>query len=85
MKPYISQLYGSTAPKYTIGISGKSDYVDQKRNAILIRPGQQTMIKVFPRLVETTKDFDHLENKERNCWFVLHQKTIANILAHNFM
>ena len=67
MKPYISQLYGSTAPKYTIGISGKSDYVDQKRNAILIRPGQQTMIKVFPRLVETTKDFDYLENKERNC------------------
>ena len=67
MKPYIFQLHGSTAPKHTVGISGPDDFIDQKRNEILIRPGQQTMIKLLPRLVETTTDFDSLETKERNC------------------
>ena len=67
MKPYTSQLYGSTALKYTVGISGPDDFIDQKRNVILIRPGQQTMVKVIPRLVRTTKDFKSLELKERNC------------------
>ena len=67
MKPYTFQLYGSTAVKYTVGISGRADFIDQKRNVIRIRPGQQTMIKVLPRLVETTKDFDSLELNERHC------------------
>ena len=67
MKPYINQLYGSTALKYTVGISGPASFVDQKRNAIRIRPGQQTMIKVLPRPFETTKDFGFLEVKDRHC------------------
>ena len=67
MKPYTSQLYSFTALKYTIGISGRDYFMDQKRNAILIRPGQQTIIKVFPRLVETTEDFNSLELKKRDC------------------
>ena len=67
MKPYISQLYGSTAQKYYIGISGPDDFIDQKRNAIRIRPGKKTMIKVLPRLVKTSKGFDSLEVKERGC------------------
>ena len=67
MKPYVSHLYSSTAIKYNIGISGPRDSMDQQRNLIRIYPGQQTMIKVLPRLVETTKDFESLERKERNC------------------
>ena len=67
MNPYTSQLYSSSSLKYTVGISGQSDFVDQKRNRITIRAGQQTMVKILPRPFETTKDFDSLELDERNC------------------
>ena len=67
MRPFTTQLYSPTAVPYVIGIGDQKTFVDQKRNTILVRPGKQTMIKVIPRLVETTDSFGFLEVKERGC------------------
>ena len=67
MRPYTTQLYSRIAVPYVIGISGQNNYIDQKRKTILVHPGKQTMIKVIPRLVETTSDFDSLERNQRHC------------------
>ena len=67
MRPYTKQLYSRIAVPYVIGISGQKDFIDQKRNTILVYPGKQTMIKVIPRLVETTLDFDSLKPNQRRC------------------
>ena len=67
MKPYTNQLYSRTAIPYTISIAGKESFIDHNRKLILIRPGKETMIKVIPRLVETTSDYDYLGIEDRNC------------------
>ena len=67
MKPYTSQLYSRTAIPYTIGISDQTNFLDQKRNMIKVHPGKETVIKVIPRLLETTAEYDALPIKERQC------------------
>ena len=51
LKHYSNQLYNFKSKRYTIGITGQNELVDQKRNVITIRSGRQTAIKVIPRLV----------------------------------
>ena len=67
MRPHTTQLYNRIAVPYMIGISGRENWIDQKRKMILVRPGVKTMIKVLPRIVETTSEFDNLRRKERQC------------------
>lgn len=67
MKPLSTQLYSPTAIPYKVGITGPKNVIDQKRNTILIRPGLQTMIKVLPRVFETTEGFDGLRLDQRQC------------------
>ena len=53
--------------RYTIGITGQNELIDQKRNVITIRPGRQTAIKVIPRLVRTSAEHNNLGVDQRRC------------------
>ena len=67
MKHISNQLYNFKSMRYTIGITGKNELIDQKRNVITIRPGRQTAIKVIPRLVRTSADHNNLQLDQRRC------------------
>ena len=67
LKPYTNQLYNFKSMRYTIGITGQNELIDQKRNVITIRPGRQTAIKVIPRLVRTSSDHNNLPVNQRRC------------------
>ena len=67
MKHISNQLYNFKSMRYTIGITGQNELVDQKRNVITIRPGRQTAIKVIPRLVRTSADHNNLPLDQRRC------------------
>ena len=64
MKGFIAE---EKATRYTIGISGPTGLMDQQRNTIPIIAGNQTLVKVVPRLVRTTEDFNNLAIHQRNC------------------
>ena len=67
MKPYTKKLYDAVATHYLIGITDKKASIDQKRDAITLKPGNQFFIQVLPRIVSTSTDHDELDVKERNC------------------
>ena len=67
MKPFTKQLYSPTGSTYTIRISGHTDYIDQKRDLVTIKPGQKILINVMPRLVQTSEDFNALRLDQRKC------------------
>jgi hypothetical protein len=67
LKPYSNQLYNRKSLLYTIGITGYNELIDQSRNAITIRPGRQTAIKVIPRLVRTSAAYNSLGVNQRRC------------------
>ena len=67
LKPYTAQSHNAMATKYTIGISDKKSFIDQQRDMIYLKPGHHLMIKVMPRLVRTTTDFNELQRSQRNC------------------
>ena len=67
MKHISNQLYNFKSMRYTIGITGQNELIDQKRNVITIRPGRQTAIKVIPRLVRTSADHNNLRLDQRRC------------------
>lgn len=66
MKPYSIQLYGK-ATEYSLGVSNKRTFIDQKRNMIRLKPGNQVFIRVLPRLFATTENFDMMDKKDRKC------------------
>ena len=67
MKPYSDQMYGPKYTPYTVGISGKSTFQDQKMSAYRIWPGYHTTIHVIPKLLETTRAFNELDLNTRQC------------------
>ena len=67
MKPYTDQSNKAMATKYIIGISDKKNFIDQQRDMIHLKPGHHMMIKVLPRLVRTTTDFNELQRSQRKC------------------
>ena len=67
MKPYTAQSKNAMATKYIVGISDKKTFIDQQRDMIHLRPGHHMMIKVMPRLVRTTADFNDLKRSQRKC------------------
>ena len=67
LKPYTNQLYSPVALPYTLGVSSSKNIFDQKRNLIHLRPGNHISIKVLPRLIKTSTDFDWLDIDMRKC------------------
>ena len=67
MKPYTSQKYGSKAIPYTLGISSSTNGFDQKRGVINLKPGHHISVKVQPKLVQTSEQFDELDVDLRKC------------------
>ena len=67
LKSHTVQLHNRKATKYKIGITGSYDAVDQNRNLIDVRPGEQAVINIIPRLVRTSPDFDSLRLDQREC------------------
>lgn len=49
MKPYSIQTYNRKATHYMIGISDKKNLIDQQRETILVKPGNEISIQVLPR------------------------------------
>ena len=67
MRQHVSLPFNSAHLAYTLGISTKTDLIDQKRNIVNILPGFLTVIKVIPQLISTTNSFDKMAISTRNC------------------
>ena len=46
---------------YNVKISTKADIIDQKRGLIELRPGYHLVIRVVPKVVHTSEDFENFE------------------------
>ena len=68
MKPHISLKSASSSYiPYTIKISTKSNLIDQKRGLVELRPGYHVAIRVVPKVVETTQEFEGFNVNVRKC------------------
>ena len=67
MRPYVSLPFNSESLSYGVGISTKSNVIDQRRNTIRLLPGYQITIKVIPQLVGATDQFKEMDVTTRNC------------------
>ena len=67
MKPYSNQLYGPTALPYTIGVTEKNIFIDQKTLIHKLRPGYHTTLHIIPKILETTSAFNTLDLDVRKC------------------
>ena len=67
LKPFTTQKHSSIAIPYTLGISGPTDMVDQRRNVIKVIPGKELLVNAIPRIVQTTTGFNALDIKDRRC------------------
>ena len=52
---------------YNVKISTKSDMIDQKRGVIELRPGYHLIIRVVPKVVDTSEDFENFDVNTRDC------------------
>ena len=67
MKPYSAQTYGPTTLAYTVGVTEKNKFFDQKISVHRLRPGYHTTIYVTPKILETSLDFRKLQQHQRKC------------------
>ena len=67
MKPYSNQLYGPAYIPYTVGISGKNTFMEQKISVYKLRPGYHISINIVPKLLEASSDFNDL-NLDAGKW-----------------
>ena len=67
MKPYSDQIYGPTSLPFTIGVTGKNTFFEQKISVHKLRPGYHTTVFVVPKLLETTSEFNSLKLQHRRC------------------
>ena len=67
MRPYVTLPFNSEALRYGVGISTKSNVIDQRRNTIRLLPGYQITIKTIPQLVGATDQFKEMDVATRNC------------------
>ena len=59
--------YGPETLEYTVGVNDVKNIMDQKRNAVKLKPGHATYVKVLPRIVTTSKGFEALTQAQRGC------------------
>ena len=52
---------------YTIKISTKNDLIDQKRGLVELKPGYHIVIRVVPKVVNTTNEFEAFDTYTRKC------------------
>ena len=52
---------------YTIKISTKNNLIDQKRGLVELKPGYHVVIRVVPKIVETTEEFEVFSVNKRKC------------------
>ena len=52
---------------YNVKISTKADIIDQKRGLIELRPGYHLVIRVVPKVVDTSEDFENFDLMTRGC------------------
>ena len=67
MKPYSNQPFGPKYIPYTVGVSEKDRFFDQKTSLYKLRPGYHTTIHVIPKILKTTTYFNDLHLNARNC------------------
>ena len=67
MKPFTQEIYKSIAVPYTVGITQKNNVVDQKTTTFEIKPGHHITVNVLPQLVSSSKEFNGLDLKTREC------------------
>ena len=67
MRPYSNMMHSSVATPYAVGVSRAQTLFDQKINVIPIKPGHEVSIKVIPKLVTTTLEFDQEDVEIRKC------------------
>ena len=68
MKPHINIESASTLHvPYTIKISTKNNLIDQKRGLVELKPGYHVVIRIVPKVVETTKEFEAFDTNIRKC------------------
>ena len=67
MKPYSNQIYGPSTLSYTIGVTGKNAFFDQKVSVHKLWPGYHTTIYVIPKILESSSDFNSLDLMQRRC------------------
>ena len=66
-KPNSHMYYGPETLEYTVGVNDVKNIMDQKRNAVKLKPGHATYVKVLPRIVTTSKGFEALTQAQRGC------------------
>jgi hypothetical protein len=67
MRPFVSLPFNSESLSYGVGISTKTNVIDQRRNTIQLLPGYQITIKTIPQLVGATDQFKKMDVTTRNC------------------
>ena len=64
MKP---QPFSAESMSYNLGVSTKSNLIDQKRNIVQLLPGYHTVITIIPQLMGTSDQFDAMDVSSRKC------------------
>ena len=67
MKPFSHQLYGPAYIPYTIGVSGKNSFMEQKISVVKLRPGYHVSINIIPKILEASSAFNNLNLDSRRC------------------
>ena len=67
MKPYSDQTYGPTTLAYTVGVTERNKFFDQKISVHRLRPGYHTTIYITPKILEVSSEFKSLKLRSRNC------------------
>ena len=68
MKPYVNSKKSLTPNvPYNLRISTKNNMIDQRRGSIELKPGYHTVVRVVPKVVETTEEFEKYDVTKRKC------------------
>ena len=67
MKPYVSDFHLTDHIPYNIKISTKANMIDQKTGVIELKPGYHVLVRVVPKVDETSKDLEEFDVGIRNC------------------
>ena len=68
MKPVVEDQITKYTP-YTLGISTKTNLIDQKRGIIDLKPGYRISLKVIPHVFDYSSLFKQMDRNVRKCAF----------------
>ena len=68
MRPHINLKDKSMVNNpYNIKISTMTDMIEQKRGSVELKPGYHVIIRVVPKIIETSEDFEKFDVTTRGC------------------